>query len=118
MGATSISVESASGWKIGDEIVLAPSFFNSREYERVTITGVSGTTVSFLPALKYTHFGDPSVTISNNVGTLDTRASVGHVTRNIKFSSGPDNGWGYSIVVYQLWSDKNYRVGQATFNSV
>jgi hypothetical protein len=117
-GDSSISVSSNSGWAVGDEIVIAPSFFNSREYERVTITGISGSTVSFTPALKYTHYGDPSITISNNIGTLDTRASVGHVTRSIKFVSGPDSGWGYTVVVYQLWEGANSRAGQATFSGV
>lgn len=117
-GDTSITVDANSGWNIGDEIVIAPSFFNSREYERVTITGITGNVVSFTPALAYAHFGDPSVTISNSVGTLDTRASVGHVTRNIKFVSGPDSGWGYTIVVYQMWDGKISRAGQATFNGV
>lgn len=84
----------------------------------MTITAISGTTVSFTPALAYTHFGDPSVTISNHIGTLDTRASVGHVTRNIKFISGPDNGWGYSVMVYQMWDGDINRAGQATLSGV
>lgn len=58
------------------------------------------------------------MTINNNIGTLDTRASVGHVTRNIKILSGPDNGWGYSVVVYQMWDGKINRPGQATFSGV
>ncbi len=117
-GDTSITVASNSGWAVGDEIVIAPSFFSSREYERVTITAISGLTVSFSPALAYTHFGDPSITISNSFGTLDTRASVGHVTRNIKFVSGADSGWGYSVIVYQMWEDIVSRAGQATFSGV
>lgn len=84
----------------------------------MTITAITGTTLSFTPALSYTHFGDPSVTISNNIGILDTRASVGHVTRNIKYTSGPDSGWGYSVVVYQMWDGKINRAGQATLSGV
>ena len=49
---------------------------------------------------------------------MDTRASVGHVTRNIKFVSGPDNGWGYSVVVYQMWDGTINRAGQAIFSGV
>lgn len=58
------------------------------------------------------------MTISNEVGELDTRTSVGHVTRNIKFVSGPDEGWGYTIVVYQMWDDVKSRTGVAVFDSV
>jgi hypothetical protein len=103
VGDSTIQVSSVSGWKVGDEIGLAPSFFKSREYEKLTITGISGNVVTFTPALKYDHYGDASVTINNNYGTLDTRASVGHITRNIKIVSGPDAGWGYSLIVYQYW---------------
>jgi hypothetical protein len=117
-GNTSLTVDSASGWAIGDEIVIAPSFSSSREYERVSITNVSGNTIYFTPALQYTHYGAPSVTINNTYGILDTRASVGHITRNIKFISGPDSGWGYTLVIYSLWEGINYRAGQAILNSV
>lgn len=117
-GDTSITVDGTSGWNIGDEIVIAPSFFNSREYERVTITAISGNTVSFTPPLAYVHYGDPAVTISNSIGSLDTRASVGHVTRNIKFTSGPDEGWGYSVMVYQFWDGKINRAGQAIISGI
>ncbi len=58
----------------------------------------SATNVSFSPALNFTHYGASSATINNAIGTLDTRASVGHVTRNIKFISGDDDGWGYQVI--------------------
>jgi len=118
-GDTSLIVDSTSGWALGDEIVIAPSFSSSREYERVQITGISGNTVSFSSALLYTHYGAPAITISNSYGTLDTRASVGHVTRNIKFISGPDLAWGYTLVIYTMWEDGiTYLAGQAILNSV
>lgn len=117
-GDSQISVESATGWAVGDTIVLSPSFSSSNQYERVTITGISENAVTFTPALRYPHYGDMSVTIDNNAGTLDTRTTVGHITRNIKFVSGPDNGWGYSIYVYQLWEDVYSRTGVVTLDSV
>jgi hypothetical protein len=117
-GDTSLTVGSAAGWAMGDEIVIAPSFSSSRDYERVIITSLNANTIFFTPALNYTHYGAPSTTISNSYGTLDTRASVGHVSRNIKFISGTDSNWGYTIVVYSMWSGNTYIAGQATFSSV
>lgn len=118
-GDTSFTVDSAIGWAIGDEIVIAPSFSSSREYERLTITNVNGNTITFSPALKYTHYGAASVTINNTYGKLDTRGSVGHVTRNIKIVSGPDSGWGYSLVIYSYYEESQYyRAGVAILNSV
>jgi hypothetical protein len=68
--------------------------------------------------LKYTHYGAADVTINNYVGVLDTRATVGHVTRNIKFVSGDDQGWGYTVVVYQSWQGNLSYTGQATLSGV
>lgn len=38
------------------------------------------------------------MTVTNAVGTLDTRAAVGHLTRNIKIKSGADDGWGFQMI--------------------
>ena len=84
----------------------------------MTITAINGNSLSINPALQFTHYGSNSVTISNSVGQLDTRTSVGHVNRNIQFVSGPDNGWGYSVVVYQMWDDKLARAGKAILSGV
>lgn len=117
-GNTSLMLQDVTGWAIGDEIVIAPSFTNSNEYERVQITGIIDNIVTFTPALNYTHYGSSSITISNSVGELDTRASVGHITRNIKFISGPDNGWGYTIVNYQIWEGAKARTGELMLSGV
>lgn len=100
--------------------MLSPSFSQSTEYERVTITAISSTSklVTFTPALAYTHYGADSVTISNSIGELDTRSTVGHVTRNIKVVSGADSGWGYTLVVYQMWDNLNSRSGTAVLSGV
>lgn len=46
------------------------------------------------------------MTLKNSIGTLDTRAGVGHITRNIQVVSGPDYTWGYRVLVYGfLFSD-------------
>jgi hypothetical protein len=117
-GATSISVNSASGWAVGDQIAIAPSFNNSFEYDSVTITAISGTTVTFTPALNYTHFGDTSATISNNYGTLDMRAGVGHLTRNITINAGVDTGYGYRILTYGFLDGTIVRQGSTNLVAV
>lgn len=100
-GATTIKVASTSGWQVGDKIVIGPTFRNTTQNEVVTITAIDTTTnvVTFTPALLYTHYGAPSVTVSNTVGTLDTRAAVGHISRNIRIIAGADDGWGFQVVV-------------------
>ena len=101
-GQTSMTVSSTTGWAVGDDIVIAPSFNNALEYERVTITGVSGSTVSFTPAAQFTHFGNPTA-VTYLTNTLDMRSAVGHVSRKIKFVRGTNitdsELWGFRLLV-------------------
>lgn len=43
---------------------------------------------------------------------------MGHVTRSIKFVSGADEGWGYTVWVYQMWEGYTSRTGNAVLDSV
>ena len=56
-GATSIQVLDASGWRVGDEIVLASTDYDPRQAERRTITAIRGTTLTLDRKLDYMHFG-------------------------------------------------------------
>ena len=55
--------------------------------------------------LEYTHYGDTKETVASIYGSLDTRARVGHISRNIQILAGPDAGWGFSIYVYGYTDD-------------
>ena len=63
-GATSITVDSADGWEVGDELVIGPSGRDPTQNERLTITAISGKTVTLANALLYPHFGAPTVTVT------------------------------------------------------
>jgi cell migration-inducing and hyaluronan-binding protein len=76
-GATSIQVLNASGWRVGDEIVLASTDFDPKQAERRTIAAISGNTLSLDKKLDYMHFG--KITFE-----VDQRGEVGLLTRNIK----------------------------------
>lgn len=90
-----ITVVSADGWAVGDEIVIGPTNVLDSESEKRKITAISGTTITLNETIKFFHYGaaTPTVATSNaeintgsNFGTnvLDMRATVGHITRNIK----------------------------------
>ena len=77
----------------------------------MTITGISGTTITFTPGLEFEHYGDTGVTIQNNVGTLDARSAVGHLNRKIKIKRGDDsNNWGCRVLIFGYFTgvDENY----------
>lgn len=117
-GDTTIQVVEANGWEIGDEIVIGPSFMSSQQQEKVTITAVSSNSITFTPALQYDHYGAAGLTISNEYGELDTRSTVGHISRKIKIVAGPDSGWGFRLLSYSYLDVDRFRKGNVILSGV
>lgn len=111
-GATSMVVEDASGWRIGDEIFIVPmdtpsqntadwqdagNYFTDSyrpKFERRILTSVSGNTVGWSGGLTFNH---PVVTSSVTSGTYGTksrtwRPEVGNLSRNVKIQGTKDAG--------------------------
>ena len=89
IGATSITLkDSPATWRSGDKIVVAPGSYDPKEAEVVTVTGVSGSSVSFTPALKYARVAHVE-TIEGKL--LDERPSVGLLSRNIVVRGADDS---------------------------
>src|SRR5262245_60611030 len=82
-GSTSIQVLDASGWRVGDEIVLASTDFDPRQAERRTIASIRGNAITLDKKLEYMHFG--KITFD-----VDERGEVGLLTRNIRIQASAD----------------------------
>jgi cell migration-inducing and hyaluronan-binding protein len=82
-GSSSIQVLDASGWRVGDEIVLASTDFDPRQAERRTISAIRGNTITLDRKLDYMHFG--RITFD-----VDQRGEVGLLTRNIRLQASAD----------------------------
>jgi cell migration-inducing and hyaluronan-binding protein len=82
-GSTSIQVLNATGWRAGDEIVLASTDFDPRQAERRTIAAITGKTITLDRKLDYMHFG--KITFD-----VDERGEVGLLTRNIRIQASAD----------------------------
>src|ERR1041385_4517685 len=82
-GSTSIEVLNATGWRAGDEIVLASTDFDPRQAERRTIAAIKGNTITLDKKLDYMHFG--KITFD-----VDERGEVGMISRNIKLQASAD----------------------------
>lgn len=83
-GATSITVLDATGWKIGDQIAIAPTRRVRAECETRTISAITGNVVTLSSALTYphsalAHFG----------------VEVVNVTRNVKFYGNSTSATGF-----------------------
>ncbi|CAH1803035.1 unnamed protein product, partial [Owenia fusiformis] len=97
-GATSITLnEAVSGWTVGDEIVIATTGgrHSQKETETRTITAISGTTLTLDSALVYEHLG-VSETFSDGT-TVQFRAEVGLLTRNVVVKGSRDMQWADEI---------------------
>ena len=94
----------------------------------VTILDISGTTITLASALAYSHYGcADSDILSTTSGTIDTRARVGHLTRNVKIRAGEDAGWGFTVYITQYFENHEpltdltvgvWRNGTATIDGV
>jgi G8 domain-containing protein len=82
-GTTSIQVLDASGWRVGDEIVLASTDFDPRQAERRTISAIKGNAITLDRKLEYMHFG--KITFD-----VDERGEVALLTRNIRLQASAD----------------------------
>jgi len=82
-GSTTIEVLDASGWRVGDEIVLASTDYDPRQAEVRTITAIRGNRLTLDKPLEYMHFGQ--ITFG-----VDERGEVGLLTRNIKIQASED----------------------------
>lgn len=78
--ATTITVEDATDWKVGDRIAIASTDYASSQAEEAAITAINGKTLTLDKPLKYMHFG---VTQTYAARTLESRAEVALLNRNI-----------------------------------
>ncbi|EFJ47178.1 hypothetical protein VOLCADRAFT_92358 [Volvox carteri f. nagariensis] len=105
-GDTSIVVNGAINWQVGDRIVIASSSFYGNEVDEATITAldnrtVSGCTVITLDTpLQYVHLGELHSVQGST--PLDMRAEVAVLTRNILLQgdyTSAKNMYGVQVMV-------------------
>jgi hypothetical protein len=81
-GATSIGVLEATGWKVGDQIAIAPSDFEPLELEKRFISAINGNVLTLAQPLSFYHFGRIQ-TLGTTGRSLDERAPIANLSRNI-----------------------------------
>ena len=83
-GATTIDVSlDVSDWKVGSKIVIASTSKSQRENEVAEIKAINGKTITLENPLQYKHI---SLTQTISGRTIETRAEVGLLSRNIVIS--------------------------------
>lgn len=105
-GATVLQVAEATGWEVGDRIVIASTDFDLNQAEEFTITAVtgSGQTITLDAPLQFMHYGEIE-TYSNGTRSwdLDMRAEVGLISRDVTIQGDADSATnrygGHSMVM-------------------
>lgn len=92
VGASKLKVPSEVDWAVDEEIVIAPSDFIFDAYETFTIRSIQTVGrfkwLTLNASLVYPHYGQ---TQNMNGRTLESRAEIGLLTRNIQVYGNVDN---------------------------
>lgn len=97
-GSNTITItDTPSDWKAGDQLGIAPSGRDYGQRDTVTIQSVSGNSITLVENLKYDHYGAADID-PNESGTVDIRAEVVHLTRNIRVVGTNKDKWGGHLV--------------------
>jgi hypothetical protein len=92
IGAKTITLNEKVDWKAGEQIAIASTSFNGRESEKRFITAVNNANplkpiLTLDKALLYKHF---AATETYGTDTIDMRAEVGLLTRNVVYRGDPE----------------------------
>ena len=119
-GENTITVDPTIDWKVGDEIFISPTQRAETEFETHTITAIDNGVITLDSPIQFYHFGAATATKETPVGTLDMRAEVGLLTRNIKVEGTDEDFWGARVYIgeiYDPYFDYYYR-GRADLDGV
>lgn len=87
-GQSEIFVSEAPDWAPGDRVALAPTGYNYLEAEDLIIESVVGNRIKFTTPLQHRHYGElERLTLPTRRLTIDQRAEVANLSRNIHFTS-------------------------------
>jgi len=120
-GSNQITVEEPPSWRVGDIIVVSSTDDNMHHAEVRQISQINGRSISVSQDFSYRHFGEKQTFANQRRSwTLDSRAEVGLLTRNIRIKgddSSEDNGFGGHIMVMEgsasfISGVELYRMGQ------
>lgn len=93
-GTRTINLDRAVSWQVGDQIVVSASDFDPWETEKRIITSIASNkrSITLNSSLNYKHWGQTERHSNGRSSwTLDERAKVVNLTRNLKVKSDSDS---------------------------
>ena len=83
-----ITLQDSVNWQIGEQVIIATTSYVLEESEVMTIASTNGAEITFTAGLKYKHY---AATETYGSSSIDMRAEVGLLTRNIKICGSDDS---------------------------
>ncbi|MES2123733.1 MAG: G8 domain-containing protein [Gemmatimonadota bacterium] len=99
-GVTTLALQDAVDWQVGDRLVIASTDFDQGKAEEAVVASAGGNSVTLQAALRNTHWG----ALQSLAGrTLDERAEVGLLTHNITIQGDSASlaGFGGHLIILQ-----------------
>ena len=103
-------VDDPTDWAVGDELGITPSGRDYTQRDFCVVQAINGKNVTLAAPLVYTHFGAAAVD-ATKTGTIDIRAEVLHLTRNIIVKGTNEDRWGAHVVTAHN-NDSGFSNGQ------
>lgn len=110
-GTNKLTLNQAVDWKVGEQIGIASTNYNGREGEKRIITAIDRTNIN-KPVLTLdvvTEFKHFAATETYGSDTIDMRAEVGLLSRNVVFRGDPEtstpNQYGATIFMHSAGDD-------------
>lgn len=103
-------VDDPTDWAVGDELGITPSGRDYTQRDFCVVQAINGKNVTLAAPLVYTHYGAAAVD-ATKTGTIDIRAEVLHLTRNIVVQGTNEDRWGAHVVTAHN-NDSGFSNGQ------
>lgn len=122
--AKTIQVEVAAGfnWKVGDKLVIGSSSTSKDNVDEAVIEAVSADgSITLAEPLKFFHYGAAAAKSLPGGGSLDMRAEVGNLSRNVVIEGSDEGGLGCSVLVprYEVvFPNRGFVQGKMVLDSV
>ena len=98
--SVTITLSGATNWAVGDSIVIASTSYDYTEAEVKSITAITGNTLTLDSPLQFGHYANTEILGSD---TMEIRAEVGVLSRNIKIqgsAEGRSDEHGVHVMLY------------------
>jgi len=95
-------------WNLGDLVVIESTGESGYSEEFTIASAPIGNSIVLTSGPSHNHFGDPNPTTLPDGSTIDYRARVGLLTRNVVITAEQTDDWGCTLYITQYANQRGY----------